>query len=143
MEQYRDNVLLIVNTATQCGLVAQFEELENLHQKYKNEKFAIIGFPCNQFANQEPEANETMAATCKINYGVTFLLSEKILVNGENTHPVFSYLKEHSQAGLFGRKIRWNFTKFLVSTDAKTIKRYPPAKKPMRIEKDIIAFLNQ
>jgi len=141
MKQFEGKVLLIVNTATKCGLAPQFEELEQIYQKYKNREFTVIGFPSNQFANQEPEANETMAETCKINFGVTFLLSEKILVNGKDTHPVFAYLKDNSKSGIFGKKIKWNFTKFLVSSDGKIIKRYSPAVKPFRIEKDIISFL--
>ena len=142
MKQFEGKVLLIVNTATKCGLAPQFEELEQIYQKYKNREFTVIGFPSNQFANQEPEANETMAETCKINFGVTFLLSEKILVNGKDTHPVFAYLKDNSKSGIFGKKIKWNFTKFLVSSDGKIIKRYSPAVKPFRIEKDIISFLS-
>ena len=102
---------------------------------------AVLGFPCNQFANQEPESNETMAETCKINFGVSFLLSEKIDVNGENTHPVFQYLKDNAKSGLHSKKIKWNFTKFLISSDGTKIKRYPPTKNPLRIEKDISAFL--
>ncbi|MBN2436502.1 MAG: glutathione peroxidase [Spirochaetes bacterium] len=141
MKQFEGKVLLIVNTATKCGLAPQFEELEQIYQKYKNREFTVIGFPSNQFANQEPEANETMAETCKINFGVTFLLSEKILVNGKDTHPVFAYLKDNSKSGIFGKKIKWNFTKFLISSDGKIIKRYSPAVKPFRIEKDIISFL--
>ncbi len=141
MNRYKGNVLLLVNTATKCGFAPQFETLEEIHQKYKNKNFTVIGFPCNQFAHQEPETNETMAETCKLHFGVTFLLSEKILVNGEHAHPVFTYLKEHSKSGLLGKKIKWNFTKFLVSTDAKKVLRYSPATKPEKMEKDIMALL--
>ncbi|MDA3899395.1 MAG: glutathione peroxidase [Spirochaetes bacterium] len=142
MKQFEGKVLLIVNTATKCGLAPQFEELEKIYQKYINKEFTVIGFPSNQFANQEPEANETMAETCKINYGVTFLLSEKIFVNGKDTHPVFAYLIDNSKSGIFGKKIKWNFTKFLVSSNGKIIKRYSPTTRPSRIEKDIISFLS-
>ncbi|MBP9022504.1 MAG: glutathione peroxidase [Spirochaetes bacterium] len=141
MKQFEGKVLLIVNTATKCGLAPQFDELERIYQKYKSNNFAIIGFPCNQFANQEPETNETMVETCKINFGVTFLLSEKISVNGKETHPVFAYLKQNSKSGFFGKKIKWNFTKFLVSSDGKVIKRYSPMTTPFKIENDIIALL--
>ncbi|MBU1219651.1 glutathione peroxidase [Myxococcota bacterium] len=141
MSQYKGKVLLLVNTATKCGLAPQFKILEDIYQKYKNKDFFVIGFPCNQFANQEPETNETMAETCQINFGVTFLLSEKIYVNGENTHPVFAYLKDNSKSGLFGKKIKWNFTKFLVSADGTIIKRYSPTKNPKKIEKDIETLL--
>ncbi|MBP8084150.1 MAG: glutathione peroxidase [Spirochaetes bacterium] len=141
MKQFEGKVLLIVNTATKCGLAPQFDELETIYKKYKDKNFAVIGFPCNQFANQEPETNESMVETCKINFGVTFLLSEKISVNGKETHPVFTYLKQNSKSGLFGKKIKWNFTKFLVSSDGKVIKRYSPMTTPFKIENDIIALL--
>ena len=141
MKQFEGKVLLIVNTATKCRLAPQFDELEKLYQKYKSNNFAVIGFPCNQFANQEPETNETMVETCKINFGVTFLLSQKISVNGKEAHPVFTYLKQNSKSGFFGKKIKWNFTKFLVSSDGKVIKRYSPITNPFKIENDIIALL--
>ena len=143
MSQFRGKVLLLVNTATRCGLATQFEELEEVFQKYSRTNFAVIGFPCNQFAGQEPETNEKMTEVCKINHGVTFLLSEKILVNGKDTHPVFAWLKANSKSGLFGKKIKWNFTKFLVSADGSTVKRYAPATRPSKIEKDIIRILQQ
>ncbi len=143
MKQFKGKVLLIVNTATKCGLAPQFEELERIYQKYKEQGFEIIGFPSNQFANQEPETNETMNETCRINFGVTFTLSEKIFVNGENTHPVFIYLKNKAKKSIFGKKIKWNFTKFLISSDGKIIKRYAPTTKPLKFEKDIIRFLRQ
>lgn len=141
MNQYKGKVLLLVNTATKCGLAPQVEKLEEIHNKYKDKGLVVIGFPCNQFANQEPETNDTMAETCKINFGVTFLLSEKIFVNGKDTHPIFLYLKENSKSGFLGKNIKWNFTKFLISTDADTIKRYSPTTNPQKIEKDIIKLL--
>lgn len=141
MKQFKGKVLLIVNTATRCGYTPQFVGLEALYQKYKGKGFNVIGFPCNQFANEEPESNETMVQTCKIKYGVTFLLSEKIDVNGKNTHPVFEFLKNNSKSGLLGNGIKWNFTKFLVSKDGEKINRYSPNTQPSEIEKDIIQFL--
>jgi glutathione peroxidase len=141
MEQYKNKVLLLVNTATKCGLAPQFEKLEQIHQTYKDKNVCVIGFPCNQFANQEPETNETMAQACQINFGVTFLLSQKIDVNGKNTHPIFSYLKDNSNSGLFGKKIKWNFTKFLISPNAQKIIRYAPTTSPEKIETDIRALL--
>jgi glutathione peroxidase len=143
MQQFQGKVLLLVNTATKCGLAPQFVDLEKLHQEYKDKGLIVIGFPCNQFAGQEPETNETVVNVCQINYGVSFLLSEKIDVNGENTHPVFAYLKEHSQSGLLGDYIKWNFTKFLVSSDGLTIKRYAPTTSPMDIKADIEEFLQK
>jgi len=142
MSGYKGNVVLIVNTATKCGLAPQFVELETLHQKYKGRNFTIIGFPCNQFKNQEPESNETMVTACKLNFGVTFLLSQKIDVNGNDTHPVFAYLKKKLPGGPLGNRIKWNFTKFLITSEGKPFKRYAPTTKPLDIEKDLLALLD-
>ncbi len=143
MTQFREKTVLIVNTATKCGLAPQFEELEELHNKYKDSGLVVIGFPSNQFANQEPESNDSMAEACKINFGVTFLLSEKIAVNGEDTHPVFAYLKKNTRSGFTGKAIKWNFTKFLITPSGTPYKRYAPATTPLRIEKDIIKILGK
>jgi len=140
MSDFRGKPVLIVNTATKCGLSAQFTGLENLHQKYRKQGFVVLGFPCNQFLNQEPESNDTIEASCKINFGVTFQLTEKINVNGTDTHPVFMYLK-NKLGGTFGKKIKWNFTKFLITPEGKPFKRYAPTTKPKKIEKDIERFL--
>jgi len=128
---FQSKVLLLINTATKCGFAPQFEELEKLYQDYKDKGLVVIGFPSDTFA-QEPEENETMAETCKVNFGVTFPLSEKIEVNGPNTHPIFKYLKEYSKSS-FGKDIKWNFTKFLVSRDGKTILRYAPSTRPEKL----------
>lgn len=137
---YRGKVLLIVNTATKCGLAPQFEELEKLHQEYGDKGLVVIGFPCNQFADQEPETNESMVTTCKLNFGVTFLLTEKIEVNGPRTHPIFRYLKDHSKSTL-GKEIKWNFTKFLVSRDGQNIRRVAPTTTPEKMRPTIEKFL--
>jgi glutathione peroxidase len=137
---FRGKVLLLVNTATKCGLAPQFRELEKLHQDYKDKGLVVIGFPSDTFA-QEPESNETVAGVCEVNFGVTFMLSEKIDVNGENTHPVFKYLKEHSNSAL-GKDIKWNFTKFLVSKDGTTIRRYAPTTKPEKLRTTIEQLLS-
>ena len=113
MSQFRGKVVLVVNTATKCGLAPQFEGLEELNVKYREHGLVIIGFPSNQFANQEPESNDTMMETCKINFGVTFLLSEKIAVNGEDTHPVFDYLKKHTRSGMPRQLCRARWKKIL------------------------------
>jgi glutathione peroxidase len=134
--KFKDKVILIVNTATKCGLAPQFEGLERLHQDYKDKGLVVIGFPCDQFAGQEPETNETMVRVCQINFGVTFQLSEKIHVSGPNTHPIFKYLKDHSKSAL-GKEIKWNFTKFLVSRDGRTIRRFSPTTKPEAIRQSI------
>ena len=140
LEDFRGKVLLLVNTATQCKLALQFRDLEQLHERYKDQGLVVIGFPCDQFAGQEPETNDTLVGVCQKNFGVTFQLSEKIEVNGPNTHPIFVYLKKHSSSTL-GTKIKWNFTKFLVSPDSQTIKRYAPTTKPEAIEADIQKLL--
>lgn len=140
MSAFQGKTVLIVNTATKCGLTPQFKELENLHQKYKDKGLVILGFPCNQFAGQEPETNESIVDVCKINHGVTFQLTEKIDVNGKNTHPVFEYLKKELP-GSFGNRIKWNFTKFLIAPDGKPFKRFAPTTKPSSIEKDIVQMI--
>ena len=136
MLDLKGKTVLIVNTATKCGLAPQFDGLEKLHQQYKDKGLVVLGLPCNQFQNQEPETNDTMEESCRINHGVTFQLTEKIDVNGENTHPIFKYLKD-DLGGFFGKKIKWNFTKFLITADGKPYKRYAPTTKPRKIEKDI------
>jgi glutathione peroxidase len=133
MSRYEGKVILVVNTATQCGLTPQFEGLEHLYQQYKDKGLVILGFPCNQFANQEPVTNENMQQVCQLNHGVTFPLFEKIEVNGPNTHPLFRLLKRR-QGGLFGSRIKWNFTKFLIAPDGRPVKRFSPVTKPAAIE---------
>jgi len=142
MSEFRGKVILIVNTATKCGLAGQFKELEELHQKYKDKGLMVIGFPSDQF-KQEPETNETMVKACLINFGVTFLISEKIYVNGKHTHPLFAYLKKELPGGILGNSIKWNFTKFLVSKEGVPFKRYSPTTKPTEIEGDIIDLLEK
>ena len=142
MSEFRGKVVLIVNTATKCGLAGQFKELEELHQKYKDKGLVVIGFPSDQF-KQEPETNETMVKACLINFGVTFLISEKIKVNGKDTSPLFVYLKKELPAGILGKSIKWNFTKFLVSREGVPFRRYSPATKPLEIEGDIINLLGK
>jgi glutathione peroxidase len=140
MKDFEGKMVLIVNTATRCGLAPQFEGLEELHQKYKSKGLVVLGFPCDQFKNQEPESNETMEEVCRINHGVSFQLTEKVNVNGKNEHPIFTWLK-NKKGGFFGKKIRWNFTKFLIDKEGKTIKRYAPNIKPAKVEKDILKLL--
>ena len=137
----KGKVVLVVNTATQCGLTPQFVGLEKLYQDYKERGFVIIGSPCNQFGGQEPLNNEVMAETCQLNYGVTFPLTEKIKVNGKETHPVFDYLKGEL-TGLLGKKIKWNFTKFLIDREGNPIKRYGPTTLPADIASDIEDLLD-
>ena len=140
-KSFNNKVVLIVNTATECGLASQFKDLEDLHQKYKDSGLVIIGFPCNQFMGQEPVNNNDMQSACEINFGVTFPLTEKIDVNGKNTHPIFKYLK-NNLGGFLGSKIKWNFTKFLIDAKGNPYKRYAPTTKPQSIENDIQKLLN-
>jgi glutathione peroxidase len=136
MDQLKGKSVLIVNTATKCGLAPQFEGLEVLHQKYKDNGLVVLGFPSSQFLNQEPETNETVEATCQLNHGVTFQLTEKIDVNGKNEHPIFTFLKS-KKGGFLGKTIKWNFTKFLIDKEGNVVKRYAPTTIPLNIEKDI------
>ncbi|MFZ5566351.1 MAG: glutathione peroxidase [Pseudomonadota bacterium] len=131
--QYQGKVVLVVNTASHCGFTPQYTGLEALYQKYRDQGLVILGFPCNQFGNQEPGGAEQIAQTCQINYGVTFPMFAKVEVNGPQTHPVFQWLKS-KLPGWFGSKVRWNFTKFLVGRDGQPIKRFAPVTRPERIE---------
>lgn len=140
LEEYKDKVLLIVNTASKCGFTPQFEGLESLYKKYKDQGFEILGFPCNQFANQDPLSDEEIHSFCSINYGVSFPMFKKIEVNGENAHPLYKYLKEEKK-GAFGSNIKWNFTKFLIDRNGNVVKRFAPSKKPEDLEKDILKLL--
>lgn len=137
---FKNQVVLVVNTATQCRFTPQFTALEKLHQAYGSKGLAVLGFPCNQFGSQEPLSNETMQESCQINYGVSFPLTSKTDVNGANTHPVFRFLKKQKSSFL-GARIHWNFTKFLINQQGKVIKRYGPTTSPLNIEKDIRKLL--
>ena len=138
--QFEGKVLLIVNTASKCGFTPQFAGLEELNQKYRDRGLVVIGFPCNQFASQDPGSDSEIEGFCQLNYGVTFQIMKKVDVNGSNAHPIFVYLKEQTR-GLLGSSIKWNFSKFLISRDGKTIKRYAPITKPEKLAKDIEAML--
>ncbi|WP_238915278.1 glutathione peroxidase [Clostridium sp. YIM B02555] len=140
MDEYKGKVLLIVNTASKCGLTPQLEGLENLYKEYKDKNFEILGFPCNQFANQDPGTNKEISEFCLINYGVTFTMFEKIDVNGQNAHPIYKFLKENAK-GTFGSEIKWNFTKFLIDKEGNVIKRYAPITTPEKIKSDIEKLL--
>ncbi|MEA3352983.1 MAG: glutathione peroxidase [Campylobacterota bacterium] len=137
MENYKDKVVLIVNVASKCGFTGQYEGLEKLHQKYSSQGLAVLGFPCNQFLSQEPGTEEEIKEFCSLTYGVKFDMFSKIDVNGENTHPLYRYLKENSSGFMGIDTIKWNFTKFLVDKNGKVIQRYAPSTTPKEIEKDI------
>ena len=136
METYKGKVVLVVNTASKCGLTPQYEGLENLYEKYKNQGLVILGFPCNQFGNQEPGTEKEISEGCLINYGVSFPMFSKIEVNGENTHPIYKYLKNRLP-GIFGKNIKWNFAKFLIDRNGKPVKRFSPTTIPEKLVKDI------
>ena len=138
--QYKGKVLMIVNTASKCGFTPQYDGLEALYRKYKDSGLVIVGFPCDQFAHQEPGTDAEIAEFCRINHGVTFPLMSKIEVNGDGAHPIYKYLKAETK-GLMGGAIKWNFTKFLISRDGTLITRYGPAVKPEKIENDIVEML--
>jgi len=141
MEAFKGKTVLVVNTASKCGLTPQFEGLENLYQKYKDKGVVILGFPCNQFANQEPGDEKSISEGCLLNYGVTFPMFSKIDVNGENAHPLYKYLKKEL-SGFFGGRIKWNFTKFLVDANGNPVKRFSPTTKPEKIDKYLEKVLN-
>ncbi|MBS1233446.1 MAG: glutathione peroxidase [Bacteroidetes bacterium] len=140
METYKGKTILVVNTASKCGFTPQFEGLENLYRKYKDKGFLVLGFPCNQFANQEPGDEKSISEGCLINYGVTFPMFSKIEVNGENAHPIYKYLKQELK-GFLGSKIKWNFTKFLIDAEGNPVKRFSPSTTPEKIDKVLERFL--
>lgn len=138
--QFKDKVLLIVNTASKCGFTPQFEGLEELHQSYNDQGLVVIGFPCNQFGSQDPGSNEEIGAFCQKNYGVSFLMMEKIDVNGDNEHPLYTWLKKQ-EGGFLTDGIKWNFTKFLVNRQGEVVDRYAPTTKPKALESEIVKLL--
>lgn len=142
MNEFEGKVVLVVNTASKCGLTPQLEGLEELYKKYKDRGFEILGFPCNQFANQDPGTNKEISQFCLINYGVTFNMFEKIDVNGENTHPVYKFLKSNAK-GVLGSEIKWNFTKFLIDSKGNVVERFAPTTTPAKLEKYIENLLKE
>lgn len=141
LSEYKDYVLLIVNTASKCGFTPQFEELEELYKEYKDKKFKVLGFPCNQFGNQEPGKEEDINEFCQLNYGVSFPMFSKVEVNGEDAHPLFDYLKENAKGLLGSKAVKWNFTKFLVDRDGKVVERFASATSPSKMKNDIEKLL--
>ena len=142
MGTYTGKTLLVVNTAGKCGLTPQLAGLEALYRKYKDKGLVILGFPCNQFANQEPGDSKAISEFCRINYGVTFPMFSKVDVNGKNAHPVFKYLRKELR-GIGGSRIKWNFTKFLVDKNGKAVKRFAPVTGPEKIGAYLERFLNE
>ena len=143
MSKYKNKVLLIVNVASKCGFTGQYEGLENLYKKYKDKDFMILGFPSNQFSNQEPGSNKEIQEFCRLTYGVEFDMFAKIDVNGDNEIPLYTYLKKEATGVLGTESIKWNFTKFLVDKNGKVIDRFGSTTKPKDIENDIKNLLRQ
>ena len=141
LSQLRGNVMLIVNTASACGFTPQFAGLEKVHQSYKDQGLAVLGFPCNQFGNQDPGSNEAIAQYCQVNYGVSFTMLEKVNVNGPDAHPLYQWLCAEAPGLLGSKAIKWNFTKFLVGRNGQVVKRYAPQDSPESIAKDIATAL--
>lgn len=141
LKEYEGQTLLIVNTASKCGLTPQFEGLQKLYEQYKEQGLEILGFPCDQFNNQEYDNIEETTQFCQRNYGVSFPIFAKIDVNGDNEDPLFTYLKEQKK-GVLSSKIKWNFTKFLVDSNGQVIERYAPTTEPAKIEQDLQKWLN-
>lgn len=141
MSDYKGKVLLIVNTASKCGLTPQYEGLEKLYKDKNARGLEILGFPCNQFAGQEPGGSDDIGQFCQLNYGVSFPMFEKVNVNGDDAHGLFKYLRSEAKGLLGSEKIKWNFTKFLVGNDGAVLKRYAPTDKPEKIAKDIEKLL--
>lgn len=142
MKEYKGKVVLVVNTASKCGLTPQYKGLEALYKKYADKGLVVIGFPCNQFGKQEPGNSKEIASFCSVNYGVTFPMFAKIEVNGEGTHPIYKYLKSELK-GEKGEDIRWNFTKFLIDKSGYPAKRFSPRTEPQTLEKDIEKLIKE
>lgn len=141
MADYKGKVLLIVNTASKCGFTPQYEGLEELYRDYKDRGFEVLAFPCNQFGAQEPGDADEIAQFCKVNFGVTFPLMEKVDVNGPDASPIFDWMKGEAKGLLGSKAIKWNFTKFLIDRDWQVVKRYAPTDRPESIAADIEALL--
>jgi len=140
MSDYKGKVVLVVNTASKWGFTPQFKGLEALHQKYESQGLEVIGFPCNQFKEQDPGSHEEIKSFCEINYGVTFEIFQKIDVKGDNQHPIYKFLT-NEKPGLLGKDIKWNFTKFLIDRDGKVVKRFASTVTPEKMERQIQALL--
>ncbi|CAM4337971.1 glutathione peroxidase [Paenibacillus tarimensis] len=141
MADFKGKVLLIVNTASKCGYTPQYEGLQKLYEAYREQGLEILGFPCNQFMNQEPGSEEEIAEFCKLNHGVTFPMFAKVDVNGSGQHPLYKHLTAEAPGLLGSKAVKWNFTKFLVDREGKTVKRFAPADAPESLESEIKSLL--
>lgn len=136
LADYRGQVVLVVNTASQCGFTPQYQGLQQLHDAYAERGFSVLGFPCDQFGGQEPDEDDEIAGFCERNFGVTFPLFSKVEVNGDDAHPLYQWLRSE-KGGVLGSKIKWNFTKYLIGRDGSVVDRYAPTTKPEKIAADI------
>jgi glutathione peroxidase len=141
LDEFRGKTLLIVNVASKCGFTPQYVGLEALNKKYKDQGLVVLGFPCNQFGNQEPGSEREIKNFCETNYGVSFPLFAKVDVNGPDAHPLYQHLKKEKRGIFFTKRIKWNFTKFLVDRNGRVVKRYGPATKPEALIKDVSAAI--
>ncbi|NHZ97661.1 glutathione peroxidase [Massilia sp. CCM 8734] len=141
LAMYKGQVVLVVNTASECGFTKQYKGLEAVYQQFRDKGVTVLGFPCNQFGGQEPGSESEIGAFCEKNFGVTFPLFAKVDVNGENAHPLFQHLKKAAPGLLGSERIKWNFTKFLIGKDGSVLKRYAPATKPEELVADIETLL--
>ena len=143
LEDFQNQVLLIVNTASECGFTPQYEGLQKLYEQYNSQGFSVLAFPCNQFKQQEKGSNQEIKQFCDLHFNISFPLFAKVDVNGDNTHPLFEYMKDHAPGILGSRSVKWNFTKFLVNKNGEVVKRFAPTTKPESISSAIKALLNE
>jgi len=141
LSDYKGQVVLIVNTASECGYTPQFSGLQSLYEQLSNDGFVVLGFPCNQFGKQDPGDEQQISQFCELNYGVSFPMFSKIDVNGRNAHPLFNYLKDNARGVLGSKSIKWNFTKFLINREGEVVNRFATNDKPESIKPDIQALL--
>ncbi|CAM3486389.1 MULTISPECIES: glutathione peroxidase [Saccharibacillus] len=141
LSDYAGKVVLVVNTASKCGFTPQFQGLQDLYDKYHDRGLEILGFPSNQFKEQDPGTNEEIAEFCQVNYGVKFPIFEKVDVKGENAHPLFQYLSDEAPGLMGSKSVKWNFTKFLIDKEGRPVKRFAPQTAPDQLEKDIEKLL--
>lgn len=141
LEEYRGKVLLVVNTASKCGFTPQYQGLQALHEKYRERGLVVLGFPCNQFGQQEPGSDEDIQQFCELNYGVSFPVYAKLEVNGPDAHPLFVHLKREAPGILGTEGVKWNFTKFLVDREGRVVKRFAPKDKPEALTSEIEQLL--
>lgn len=143
LSRYKNKVLLIVNVASKCSFTKQYEELEELYQKYRHQGLEILAFPCNQFGDQEPGSHAEIREFCRINYAVSFPLFSKIMVNGQDAHPLYCFLKRVAKGVLWTQRIKWNFTKFLVDKNGIVVDRYASITRPSQLEEKIVMLITR